>query len=132
MKDQVYGNQELGKDGILRKYESLGWINLVVGRCALMGCIADITLTPKGEEESKRWKKSGWGSAGGTWIIPTARKEFIEVTGVTMANPTIAVAEFTWRWVPTDDGKELGYTTSTPQSSSANFQLYDDGWHLIQ
>jgi hypothetical protein len=132
MKGQVYGNRELGRGGILRKYESLGWINIVVGRCALMGCIADISLTPKGKEESKGWKKSGWGSAGGTWIIPTARKEFIEVTGITTSNPTISVAEFTWRWVLTDDGKQLGLTLPAPQRGSANFQLYDDGWRLIE
>lgn len=102
-KDQFCSNDGLGKGGTLRKYESLGWINLVIRRSTFMGCAVDISLTPEGQAESKGWKKAGLGSESGTWLIPIARKEFIEVTGFTSPASSMAVAEYTWNWVPTDN-----------------------------
>jgi hypothetical protein len=134
MKDQVVG-QSGSVFGIrggglpdLRNYEKAGWITLVVRRCQFNACAVDVSLTPKGAEESKGWKKT----SDKVWMVPIFRREFIEVTGITSSKPSTAVAEFTSRWIPTDYGKELGAVTSAPEAGNANFRLYDDGWRLIQ
>lgn len=93
-------------------------------------------------------------------VIPTAKKEFINVTGITNAGATEANVEFTYRWLPNRLGKSLDPSTdefkSLPEnlktnltsvypyavspfivdwggerSGSARFQKYDDGWRLI-
>ena len=93
-------------------------------------------------------------------VIPTARKEFINVTGITGTGPTEAGVEFTYRWLPNQLGKSLDPSTaefkSLPENlrkhltevypyrvspfiadwggerfGSAQFRKYDDGWRLI-
>ena len=93
-------------------------------------------------------------------VIPTAKKEFINITGITNAGATEANVEFTYRWLPNQLGKSLDPSTeefkSLPEnlrknltevypyavspfivdwrgerSGSARFQKYDDGWRLI-
>ena len=93
-------------------------------------------------------------------VIPTAKKEFINVTGITNTGATEASAEFTYRWLPNRLGKSLDPSTeefkSLPENlktnltsvypyrvlpfvidwggeraGSARFQKYDDGWRLI-
>ena len=134
MKDEVVG-QSGSAFGIrggglpdLRNYEKAGWITLVVRRCQFNSCAVDVSLTPKGAEESKGWKKI----SDKVWVVPIFQREFIDVTGITSSEPSTAVAEFTSRWIPTDYGKELGATPSAPEAGNANFRLYDDGWRLIQ
>ena len=105
-----------------------GWITLVVRRCQFNSCAVDVSLTPKGAEESKGWKKI----SDKAWMVPIFRREFIEVTGIMSSEPSTAVAEFTSRWIPTDYGKEMGAVTSAPETGNATFRLYDDGWRLIQ
>ena len=92
-------------------------------------------------------------------VIPTAKKEFINVTGITNTGPTEAGVEFTYRWMPNRLGKSLDPSTeefkSLPEnlktnltsvypyrvspfvvdwggerSGSARFQKFDDGWRL--
>lgn len=92
--------------------------------------------------------------------IPTAKKEFINVTGITINGATEASAEFTYRWLPNQLGKSLDPSTEEfkglpenlrknltevypyavspyivdwggERSGSARFQKYDDGWRLI-
>jgi hypothetical protein len=133
MTDQVVG-QSGSAFGIrggglpdLRNYEKAGWITLVVRRCQFNSCAVDVSLTPKGAEESKGWKKI----SDKMWMVPIFRREFIEVTGISSSEPSTAVAEFTSRWVPTDYGKELGAVPSSPETNNANFRLYDDGWRLV-
>lgn len=91
--------------------------------------------------------------------VPTARKELIEVTGLTGEGDTFQ-AEYTWKWVPNEVGKSLDSSTeefrklsekirqdliapgglkSRDQTISfegtnqgkATFRKYDDGWRLI-
>ena len=93
-------------------------------------------------------------------VIPTAKKEFINVTGITGLGETDAQVEFTWRWLPNELGKSLDPSTEEfkrlPENlktnltsvypypvspfiadwgnerfGSAQFQKYDDGWRLI-
>jgi hypothetical protein len=40
--------------------------------------------------------------------------------------------EYTWRDVPTADGKHMGIATSEPQKGSISCEQYDDGWRITQ
>jgi hypothetical protein len=111
----------------LRNYEKAGWITLVVRSCQTGTCFVDVSLTSKGVEESKGWKKI----SNKVWEVPIFQREFVEVTGITSSEPSSAVVEFTSRWIPTEKGKEMGAVPSAPKSSTANFRLYDDGWRLV-
>ena len=92
-------------------------------------------------------------------VIPTAKKEFINVTGITGTGATEASVEFTYRWSPNQLGKSLDPSTEEfknlpeklktnltsvypysvspfivdwggERAGSARFQKYDDGWRL--
>jgi hypothetical protein len=115
----------------LRNYEKAGWITLVVRSCQTGTCFVDVSLTSKGVEESKGWKKISNVVGEKVWEVPIFQREFVEVTGITSSEPSSAVVEFTSRWIPTEKGKEMGAVPSAPKSSTANFRLYDDGWRLV-
>ena len=119
------------------------------------------TLTDKGRSASGEWQRSGDG-----WAVPIARRELVEVTGLTggEGEAKTASAEYTWRWQPTEIGKyfdtsspehqglpdtirrnlggvsmadvmrQLGgvvvFDGGKPQTATASFRLYDDGWRL--
>jgi len=112
----------------LQGYEEAGWITFAVRSCGVIACVANVSLTPKGVTQSKGWKEV----LRNLWRVPISRRDFVEVTGITSQDPNTAVVEFTYRWVPTEDGKEWGAVPSAPEASTANFRLYDDGWRLIQ
>ena len=56
------------------------------------------------------------------------------VTGIaTDPGEKEALAEFTWEWVPTADGKLFAERIPTGvQKGQASFQLYDDGWRIAE
>ncbi len=93
-------------------------------------------------------------------VIPTAKKEFINVTGITKLGETGANVEFTYHWLPNELGKALDPSTEefkqlpenlktnltevysyavspfiidwgNERQGSARFRKYDDGWRLI-
>jgi len=111
----------------LRAFERAGLIKLLVRRCYLFTCAVDVSLTEKGAVQSKDWRKEN-----GTWVVPTARREFLAVTGITTSQPSIAGATYTSQWKPTETGKQLGIKAPRPEAESAMFQLFDDGWRIIQ
>ncbi len=113
------------------------------------------TLTEKGK---KYW--SDYDLPAQETVIPTARKEFIGVTGITNTGPTEAGVEFTYRWSPNQLGKSLDPSTAEfkglpenlktnltsvypyrvspfivdwggERAGSARFRKFDDGWRLI-
>lgn len=116
----------------LRNYEKAGWITLVVRRCQTGICFVDVSMTSKGVEESKGWKKITNVVGEKVWEVPKFQREFVEVTGITSSDPSTAVVEYTSRWIPTENGKEMGEVPTAPKSNTVNFRLYDDGWRLIQ
>ena len=92
--------------------------------------------------------------------LPIARKEIIEITGITKLGENQATADFTYKWIPNELGKMLDPTTEefkklpaemqkglTGKGSESNqnksfdwsgerhgkalFQKYDDGWRLV-
>lgn len=113
------------------------------------------TLTEKGK---KYW--SDYGLPVQDTVIPTAKKEFINVTGITKTGETEADVEFTYRWLPNELGKALDPSTEefkrlpenlrknltevdsyavslfiinwgNERPARAQFKRYDDGWRLI-
>ncbi len=113
------------------------------------------TLTEKGK---KYW--SDYELPVQETVIPTAKKEFISVTGITKTGETDADVEFTYRWLPNELGKALDPSTEefkrlpenlrknltevypyavspfiidwgSERQGRAQFRRYDDGWRLI-
>ena len=71
------------------------------------------TLTGQGRSASGEWQESGGG-----WIVPIARRELVEVTGLTdgEGEAKTARAEYTWRWQPTEFGKYFDTSRREHQS----------------
>lgn len=90
----------------------------------------------------------------GTVSVLLARRELVEVTGITKAGDRTAQAEYTWKEVPTAAGRAFSPTTPEHESlpaalrqalirrkqikdfdkirrGRAVFQRYDDGWRLL-
>ena len=114
----------------LRNYQKAGWITLVLRGCKFNSCAVDVSLTSRAAlSKSKGWRQL----SGRVWMVPIFKREFIDVTGITSPEPRVAVAEFT-----SPLGHRLtmernwGAMPSDPETSTANFRLYDDGWRLVQ
>jgi len=112
----------------LRRLEKAGWITIAVHSTSLFVSAVDVALTDRGLAQAQSWKQDQLGF----WKIPTARREFVGVTGFAMRTPTLAAVEYTWRWVLTDRGRQLGIEPSEPSSASAEFQLFEDGWRMMK
>ncbi|HEX8176639.1 MAG TPA: hypothetical protein VF543_16220 [Pyrinomonadaceae bacterium] len=71
------------------------------------------SLTEKGRSSSREWKQSAE-----RWIIPIAKKEFVEVTGLTgnEGESKQASVEYTWKWRPT----EIRTNFDTPSQAYKN------------
>ena len=90
---------------------------------------ARFVLTPEGERASA----SGWehtsGPAGeGAWIVPTARKELVQVREPVTREKS-ADCTFVWKWVSTKIGDKAG-TPKGSETSSARFHLEGEEWYL--
>jgi len=93
-------------------------------------------------------------------FLPLAKKQIIEITGITKQGETQAAADFTYKWIPNELGKTLDPKTeefkrlpeaiqkdltgkgkesdmdksidwSGERRGKALFQKYDDGWRLV-
>lgn len=113
------------------------------------------TLTEKGKNY---W--SDYGQPVQETVIPTARKKFVSVTGITMNGTTDATVEFSYRWNANEFGKSLdptlsefknlpeelrknllevkGYASSPYTAGWGNdrrgicrLKKYDDGWRVL-
>lgn len=93
--------------------------------------------------------------------VPSAEKEFIEVTGITKQSDNTVQVDYKWRWKPNEIGRSLDsssaefkalpekirsdllappalYTSrdrttswTGEQQAKAKFQKYDDGWRVV-
>ena len=81
--------------------------------------VVSSSLTEKGSTASRQWQQ-----AGGRWAIPIAKKEVVEVTGITAGegDAKTARAEYTWRWQPTDVGKSFDKSDSAYQNVPASIR----------
>jgi hypothetical protein len=70
------------------------------------------TLTDAGKSASGDWQQSG-----DSWTIPVARRELVEVTGLTggEGESKAARVEYTWRWKPVGIGINFDMTSSDYQ-----------------
>jgi hypothetical protein len=62
------------------------------------------------------------------------RPKIIEITGIRGDQPTTKIVEYKWRWevggLP-EDLKSLLPTIAAPHDDKRTFQLYDDGWRMV-
>jgi hypothetical protein len=117
-----------------------------------------LNITPVLTEKGKKLAES-YGLSGGT-EVPLARRELVEVTGISEKDVQ-AAADFTWKTVPSEAGEAFDPSSNTfkslPQElqaalkkgrgigpfnraatrdwsqvykATASFQKYDDGWRL--
>jgi len=73
-------------------------------------------------------------ATGVVYTVVTARRKLDEVSGILPDQiGGVSTAEFDWEWVPTDAAKQ--FTDAMPSAGvkkgKAAFQLYDDGWRLM-
>jgi hypothetical protein len=70
-------------------------------------------LTDKGRSASGQWLQSGDG-----WTIPIAKRELVEVTGLTggEGESKQARVEYTWKWQPTEAGAMFDVSGQSYQS----------------
>lgn len=80
------------------------------------------SLTEKGRTASSRWQQFG-----GSWVIPKAKKELVEITGLSggEGESKQARVEYTWKWQPTEVGAYFDISNqaykSLPDSIKQNF-----------
>jgi hypothetical protein len=72
------------------------------------GRMTPVTLTPQGEKQfqqiagvTKTKEEDGTES----YAVPIAERKLVEISKVTMANPSHAIVEFTWKWEPNQLGE---------------------------
>jgi hypothetical protein len=74
-------------------------------------------LTDNGRSASSKWQQSGDG-----WTIPIAKRQLVEVTGLTggEGGSKQARVEYTWKWQPTDAGASFDVSGQAYQSLPAS------------
>lgn len=74
-------------------------------------------LTDNGLSASRQWQQSGDG-----WTVPVAKRELVEVTGLTggEGESKQARVEYTWKWQPTDAGASFDVSSQAYQSLPAS------------
>ena len=63
--------------------------------------------------------------------IPTARREVVEITGISKAD-NLADVQFIWRWQALNEVGAALYDGGVRYTSSVSFQHFDDGWRLLE
>jgi hypothetical protein len=90
-----------------------------------------VRLTERGKTESKNWRNDGFCCENGNkWAIPVAKRELLDVTGVSQQPPNSAGVEFTWRWTSIGEIFKLEEGEVSTHSGSVICKLYDDGWRV--
>lgn len=87
----------------------------------------DVVLSPAGVGIFKPLMPSG---ETGIVPLPVARREVVEITGISKAG-TFADVEFTWHWVPTNEVGKALYDSGVRYRSTVAFRRYDDGWRIL-
>jgi hypothetical protein len=90
----------------------------------------DIVLTPSGVD-AIRSIVSAEDSDKSSFAVPAAKRELVEVTGISKQGSTADV-EFTWKWIPLNEMGEALYPTGVNFKSTVSFRQYDDGWRVVQ
>ncbi len=124
------------KDYVAPEYLVLqhhGWISATAAPCspglAPPPCW-DVILTPSGVD-TVRSIVPGEQAATPSIPIPVARRQFIEITGISKQGATADV-EFTWKWIPLNEVGAALYSADLRYKSTVGFRDYDDGWRMVQ
>lgn len=72
------------------------------------GRVTPVTLTPQGEKQFQeiagvRMTKEEDGTE--IYTVPIAERKLVEISKITMANPSRAIVDFTWKWEPNQLGE---------------------------
>lgn len=87
-----------------RLLEKAGWLKVGKDR----GGPIPIVLTPKGEKQVQALagvKKTKEADDIQSYTVPIAARRLVEVSTVTMVNPSRATVEFSWKWEPNELGE---------------------------
>jgi len=109
-----------------------GWITVSPAPCPAGLTPApcwDILLAPSGVE-TLRLLLSTQEVSKPTFTIPLARRELIDITGISKQGSAASV-EFTWRWVPLNEVGAALYSGDQRYKSTVGFRDYDDGWRVV-
>ena len=87
----------------------------------------DVVLSPAGVDTFKSLLS---GRASGITAVHVARRELVEITGISKAGNFADVA-FTWHWVPTNEVGSALYDSGVRYQSTVSFRRYDDGWRVV-
>jgi hypothetical protein len=108
-----------------------GWIAATTARCPadlIPGPCWDIVLTPSGVDAVRNLVSTDETSRP-AFAIPAARRELVEITGVTKQG-SAADVEFTWKWIPLNEIGAALYSSDLRYKSTVGFRNYDDGWRV--
>jgi hypothetical protein len=110
-----------------------GWISGSAATCpedvAPAPCW-EVALTPNGVNIF-RDLISGNGANSQYFSVPAARRELIEVTGISKSGE-LAEVDFRWKWVSLNAVGAALYNEALEYSSTVGFRHYDDGWRLSE
>ena len=87
-------------------------------------------LTPIGVETFRTLIPSDAG-AKQHFAIPTARREFVGITGISRSG-NLADVDFTWKWVPLNEVGAALVAGGVNFKSTVAFKSYDDGWRVVE
>lgn len=117
-----------------------GWVRFemrdaAVGVGVNASCPA-MALTPTGKAASAQWMRAPSASgAGTTWSVPVARRELLDVTGLSSRPDGSVQVEFDWRWTPNEIGAALGKSIDKANAlfeqvrrSRASCRRSDEAW----
>lgn len=130
---QVYakGMSDTENHELYEVLKSLGYIEEGQDKNPLM---SNVSLTEKGKKEAANWEKGNnlWGD---NYKIPLAKREVVEVTGISesKSGDNFAQATFKWHFQPINEiGKAMtkGKDFDRTYDETATFQKFDDGWRI--
>jgi hypothetical protein len=109
-----------------------GWISATSAACRI-GLAPppcwDILLTPSGVDTVRALVSTDEASKPSI-AIPVARRELLEITGVSKQG-NVADVDFTWKWLPLNEVGAALYSSELHYKSTAGFRNYDDGWRIV-
>jgi hypothetical protein len=88
----------------------------------------DVLLSPHGVDTFRSLISES--THGGNLVpIPVARREMVDITGISKAG-NFADVEFLWHWVAMNEAGSALYDSGVRYRSIVGFRSYDDGWRV--
>ena len=90
----------------------------------------EVAITPIGVDTFRDLVPNSESSTN-YFSIPTARRQLVDVTGVSKDGNTADV-DFTWKWSPMNEVGAALYVGDSQFTSTVEMKHYDDGWRLLE